>query len=326
MANQKTFHLNAYETTLAGALNTTATTVSLTTIGALASPCWLVIDKDDPAKREYVYVTNVAGSIITMTRYQSGSAAGSGISHDAGATVHLTPTKQSFDDLHDRLEAHTHTNTGTPNSGATISHDDLDDVSSDDHHAQSHAHNGADSSGTVAHSDTTGKGVDDHHTEDHAARHAAGADDEFLHAAQHVAGAADEIATIAGLLSIQYASNGVGANLGTSYATVLSATFTPPGSWTTYDLYVEGLANLIVVGGAETVHVDARLVINAVNQTGVEPDSSWPVDHGAALAPTGSATGLSGAVTVNLQARRSGGTTNNKYNAGTLKMTGVRKT
>lgn len=49
-----------------------------------------------------------------------------------------------------------------------ISHDDLSGVSADDHHAQSHAHNGADSSGTVAHSATTGQTANDHHNQSHS--------------------------------------------------------------------------------------------------------------------------------------------------------------
>jgi len=47
------------------------------------------------------------------------------------------------------------------------SHDALDDVSADDHHAQSHAHDGVDGSGTVSHGDLTDIGADDHHAEAH---------------------------------------------------------------------------------------------------------------------------------------------------------------
>ena len=56
--------------------------------------------------------------------------------------------------------------------GQTTSHTNLKDVTSDQHHTKSHAHNGADGSGTVAHSDTTGQGADDHHDEDTFARQA----------------------------------------------------------------------------------------------------------------------------------------------------------
>ena len=47
------------------------------------------------------------------------------------------------------------------------SHNDLSDVGADDHHAQSHAHDGIDGSGQVAHSDLTGITTDDHHNQLH---------------------------------------------------------------------------------------------------------------------------------------------------------------
>lgn len=46
-------------------------------------------------------------------------------------------------------------------------HANLTGVTADQHHAKSHAHNGADGSGTVAHVDTTGKTADDHHNQAH---------------------------------------------------------------------------------------------------------------------------------------------------------------
>ena len=64
---------------------------------------------------------------------------------------------------------------------ADVDHDQISNVSIDDHHAKSHAHNGADGSGTVAHSDTTGQGVDDHHNSIHAGSHAQGMADPVDH-------------------------------------------------------------------------------------------------------------------------------------------------
>lgn len=58
-------------------------------------------------------------------------------------------------------------------------HDSLTGVSDNDHHAKSHAHDGADGSGTVAHDDLTGSGADDHHNENHASRHIRGGADEI---------------------------------------------------------------------------------------------------------------------------------------------------
>jgi hypothetical protein len=55
---------------------------------------------------------------------------------------------------------HSHSSAGsststTPGTGGLISHDDLDDVSANDHHNKSHAHDGDDGSGTVAFEDLT---------------------------------------------------------------------------------------------------------------------------------------------------------------------------
>lgn len=66
---------------------------------------------------------------------------------------------------------------GASPTGHVHTHAAATGQTADDHHNQSHAHNGADSSGTVAHSATTGQGVNDHHTESHQARHNSGGAD-----------------------------------------------------------------------------------------------------------------------------------------------------
>ena len=45
-----------------------------------------------------------------------------------------------------------------------LPHSELSGITTDDHHAKSHAHDGVDGSGTVAHADLTGITADDHHT------------------------------------------------------------------------------------------------------------------------------------------------------------------
>jgi len=51
--------------------------------------------------------------------------------------------------------------------GSAWAHSDNASIGTDDHHAKSHGHTGADGSGTVAHSDTTGQTTDDHHAKSH---------------------------------------------------------------------------------------------------------------------------------------------------------------
>lgn len=111
MTDRDSNFANAFTTTLSadmGGSDLTATVV--TTTGAPSSPCYLVIDADDPAKREYVYFdgTFTGTTFVTSTlgnRYQAGSAAASGITHLSGATVTQVPTAQHFIDLHDRIDA-----------------------------------------------------------------------------------------------------------------------------------------------------------------------------------------------------------------------------
>jgi len=70
---------------------------------------------------------------------------------------------------------------GTVTSASvSLAHTDLSGVTSDQHHAKSHAHDGVDGSGTVAHSDTTGIGTDDHHAKLHATDHSDGGVDEVV--------------------------------------------------------------------------------------------------------------------------------------------------
>lgn len=51
---------------------------------------------------------------------------------------------------------------------SAIDHDDLINVTPDQHHAQDHAHDGLDGSGTVAHANLTGITADDHHNQLHS--------------------------------------------------------------------------------------------------------------------------------------------------------------
>ncbi len=89
-------------------------------------------------------------------------------------------------------------------------HGDLGGVASDQHHSQSHAHDGVDGSGTVAHGDLTGVGSDQHHAKAHKDEHKAGGSDTLdhfelgglnsdnhhaqNHASRHADGGADELA------------------------------------------------------------------------------------------------------------------------------------
>lgn len=63
--------------------------------------------------------------------------------------------------------AQSHAHDGVDSSG-TVAHGDLTGAAADDHHAKAHAHDGADASGTVSHDDLTDVSVNDHHAQAHA--------------------------------------------------------------------------------------------------------------------------------------------------------------
>jgi len=75
---------------------------------------------------------------------------------------HADLTNLTVDDHHDQ----THTHNGADSSGV-VEHDDTANITVDQHHDQTHTHNGADSSGVVEHDDTANITVDQHHDQTH---------------------------------------------------------------------------------------------------------------------------------------------------------------
>ena len=118
MASIRTNYANAFETELTSSMGPTDLEATvLTTSGGPSSPCYLVIDPDDPAKREYIFFDGTFDATTFRTtgagnRYLSGSADSSGITHDEGAVVRMSPVRQHFDDIHDRIEGRAPTNHG----------------------------------------------------------------------------------------------------------------------------------------------------------------------------------------------------------------------
>lgn len=107
MTAQRTTLTNAYETTLSAQLDGTSLSMTVNDATGLddSSNFYLVIDPESATKREYVECSAVAGSVITITsRYLSGSAQGSGITHDSGAVVRMVPLAQHIEDIHDRVD------------------------------------------------------------------------------------------------------------------------------------------------------------------------------------------------------------------------------
>lgn len=89
-------------TTLSSGITDVSGTMAVADASKLVAPCYLVIDRVDSAGTlkntslwEYVKVTNIAGSDLTITRGQNGSSAQA---HSAGAVVEAVVTSAHFED------------------------------------------------------------------------------------------------------------------------------------------------------------------------------------------------------------------------------------
>ena len=111
MADREANFANNWSATLTAEMGPTdLVAVVADTSDAPASPCYLVLDPTDNAKREFVWFdgTFTGTNFVTTSasnRYLPGSAAGSGITHALGAEIWATTTAQALDDIHDRINA-----------------------------------------------------------------------------------------------------------------------------------------------------------------------------------------------------------------------------
>lgn len=94
-------------TSLSSGITDVAGTMTVGDASKIVSPCYLVIDRVDASGTlkntslwEYVKVTNVAGSDLTVTRGQNGSTQQS---HSAGAVVEAVVTSAHFEEWYNAL-------------------------------------------------------------------------------------------------------------------------------------------------------------------------------------------------------------------------------
>lgn len=141
MADRRTNSANAFETVLTAEFGPTALTASLEVVLGLTTPVYLTFDPDNTlVHREYIYFDgSIVGNDISTTslanRYLTGSVANSGITHPVGTVVRMTPTKQQFDDIHDRVDTRmaTASHTRSAHDALGISHSSLGGLANDDH-------------------------------------------------------------------------------------------------------------------------------------------------------------------------------------------------
>lgn len=190
--SSRTYSRNAYESQLAGAITSGATTITLDSTVGLTQPCYLVIEPDDGSKREYIKANGISGSQLTsVARGLDGSAAGAQ-AHTSGAVIRAVMVHQIVDDIFDDIEVletadlnhigGTDTSdhpeaTGSVRgfmsaadknkldgiaSGAVANHDLLSGVSANDHHDQQHVLSGADHTGQVSNAQVPASAVTQH--------------------------------------------------------------------------------------------------------------------------------------------------------------------
>lgn len=91
----RSYTWNGFSTNLTASIDDTQGTLQLDTTTGLRTPCYILLDADTPASREWVRVTDINGTTCTVTRNQTGSVGS--IAHTAGAEVRSAFTHQSLD-------------------------------------------------------------------------------------------------------------------------------------------------------------------------------------------------------------------------------------
>ena len=113
MTAQESKLSNAYESTITSALTADASSITISVDTAPtdssntaitgAVVMYLVLDPDSDSQREYVKVTNISGTTLTVQR--NIDTGGGGLrTHAAGAKIRQTTQAQHFDDIHDRVD------------------------------------------------------------------------------------------------------------------------------------------------------------------------------------------------------------------------------
>jgi hypothetical protein len=113
MTAQESKLSNAYESTITTALTADASGITISVDAAPTDSSntaitgsvvmYLVLDPDSDSQREYVKVTNISGTTLTVQR--NIDTGGGGLrTHAAGAKIRQVAQAQHFDDIHDRID------------------------------------------------------------------------------------------------------------------------------------------------------------------------------------------------------------------------------
>jgi len=139
MTAQESKLSNAYESTITTALTADASGITISVDAAPTDSSntaitgsvvmYLVLDPDSDSQREYVKVTNISGTTLTVQR--NIDTGGGGLrTHSAGAKIRQVAQAQHFDDIHDRIDKVINEDGSSLNTTTGVVKDE-DDMASD---------------------------------------------------------------------------------------------------------------------------------------------------------------------------------------------------
>lgn len=143
MTAQESKLSNGYESTITTALTADASGITISVDAAPTDSSntaisgavimYLVLDPDSASQREYVKVTNISGTTLTVQR--NIDTGGGGLrTHAAGAKIRQAAQAQHFDDIHDRVDKVISTDGSSLNTSTGVVKDEDDLVSDSDTH------------------------------------------------------------------------------------------------------------------------------------------------------------------------------------------------
>jgi hypothetical protein len=143
MTAQESKLSNAYESTITSALTADASSITISVDTAPTDSTntaitgsvvmYLVLDPDSDSSREYVKVTNISGTTLTVQR--NIDTGGGGLrTHAAGAKIRQVAQAQHFDDIHDRVDKIINTDGSSLNTTTGVVKDEDTMTSNSDSH------------------------------------------------------------------------------------------------------------------------------------------------------------------------------------------------
>jgi hypothetical protein len=276
--SRRIYTWNAYESSLNGAINTTAVDLTLNSVTNLRGPGLLVIDPDIPAKREFIRFETINASVIeSCTR----NIDGGGLSaHDDGAVVRAVPMHQFYDDLFSDIEdiesaAAAHTGAANPHSGsagtAALAATDANVAANTAGIATNVTNIGTNASGISSNTALISSSITTHENDTAGHPAATGADPGFMVAADKTkldtypaVGSADiEVM----YLVRDYVFDASFSTAATYAAIAELLAVTVPTAWTTYDVTLAAGGVVDVSPGAIGDGVDLKLTSDIPGET-----------------------------------------------------------